>query len=505
MPSTETPDQQGGIETLAQHWIGLALSTHPAGRDEAESSVASGERALGLETATACLLFQSPLPALVAVAIWTHAWYEVEGVLPACAWAGLSATGAFQEAGRAWRRAWLDDRLVDFLVDHVTSALVPDALIRRIHHRLRPVALRTGYATEPSDAFIATYRERYQRFIGVAPCPGSERVPECLARICAHQFDARAHLGDVGAPGLNEGLEIHDGAWGSSSPGWWTCTGDAGPTRLMDRSVILARLEAQSHPTDVARMLSREVRHAVERVWAPVDSVASKILGDLGIAASAGVARGFGPIQSDSFGLADWIVRTDALEGTGGWSDVIGVAAACGWWWPLRGLTILTERPVSILRDSQGRLHADRGPAIQYRDGWSLHAWHGVAVPRHVAERPHRITIEQVDDEADPDVRRVLVERYGIVRYLVDSGATEIQRDRFGALYRQDAARPVAGDHPPDRTPRMFVHVRNATQEADGTQRDYLLRVPPDVTSAHEAVAWTFGKIAEDYDPIVET
>lgn len=38
------------------------------------------------------------------------------------------------------------------------------------------------------------------------------------------------------------------------------------------------------------------------------------------------------------------------------------------------------------------------------------------------------------------------------------------------------------------------------------TGRQYLLRVPPTMTSCHAAVAWTAGfDVADDYQPMVET
>ena len=37
------------------------------------------------------------------------------------------------------------------------------------------------------------------------------------------------------------------------------------------------------------------------------------------------------------------------------------------------------------------------------------------------------------------------------------------------------------------------VEVVNGTVEPDGSHRHYFLQVPPDVRSAREAVAWTYG------------
>jgi hypothetical protein len=50
-----------------------------------------------------------------------------------------------------------------------------------------------------------------------------------------------------------------------------------------------------------------------------------------------------------------------------------------------------------------------------------------------------------------------------------------------------------------------MVEVVNATPEPDGTSATYLLRVPPAVSSARQAVAWTFGMPAEDHHSAVQT
>jgi len=43
------------------------------------------------------------------------------------------------------------------------------------------------------------------------------------------------------------------------------------------------------------------------------------------------------------------------------------------------------------------------------------------------------------------------------------------------------------------------LRVVNSTLEADGSAKDYWLRVPPDVTLARDAVAWTFDMGAGEY------
>ena len=51
----------------------------------------------------------------------------------------------------------------------------------------------------------------------------------------------------------------------------------------------------------------------------------------------------------------------------------------------------------------------------------------------------------------------------------------------------------------------MMVHVVNATPEPDGNFHDFFLRVPPWMQTAREAIAWTFGLSADEYDPQQET
>jgi hypothetical protein len=50
-----------------------------------------------------------------------------------------------------------------------------------------------------------------------------------------------------------------------------------------------------------------------------------------------------------------------------------------------------------------------------------------------------------------------------------------------------------------------MVEVLNSTPEPDGTRKTYFLRVPPNLRTAREAVAWTFGLAGSQYRPERET
>src|SRR5205085_1038654 len=125
-----------------------------------------------------------------------------------------------------------------------------------------------------------------------------------------------------------------------------------------------------------------------------------------------------------------------------------------------------------------------------------FHFWHGVLVPEFVVERPESITLRHIEEEANVEVRRVLIERYGQARFLADGGAKELHRDDFGVLF----AKEIPGDEP-----LVMVNVVNSTPEANGDFHDYFMRVPPSMRTAREAVARTFGKTANLYSPTKET
>ena len=169
--------------------------------------------------------------------------------------------------------------------------------------------------------------------------------------------------------------------------------------------------------------------------------------------------------------------------------------SAC-WWWPHRDFVMVCDRPEMIARDERGRLHNEGGPSIRFRDGWSLWHIHGVAVPDQVVLHPETLTLKQIDAEANAEVKRVMVDRFGHERFLTESGTEAAHTDECGTLYKRE----IDGDEP-----LCMVKVRNSTPEPDGTTKNYWLRVDPKCKTAREAVAWTFDLSADEYQPQEQT
>ena len=185
-------------------------------------------------------------------------------------------------------------------------------------------------------------------------------------------------------------------------------------------------------------------------------------------------------------------------------------AFTAGLWlfWVCADEVIAVPRP-SIHVEGE-RLHRADGPAVEWPNGKRYFFWRGTQVPEDYITRPEDITIARIDSEQNAELRRVLLDRYGVDRYLCESGAEVIHEDRFGKLLRKNM---------PNDEPIVMVQVVNSTPEPDGTRKLYMLRVEPNLRpmldgggfgepqkmTAHNAVASTFGLRGEQYDPVMET
>lgn len=172
---------------------------------------------------------------------------------------------------------------------------------------------------------------------------------------------------------------------------------------------------------------------------------------------------------------------------------------------------VALEKPV--IHAPSGQFHSETGPAVSW-PGEQYYFWRGVRIPdSYVIEHPETITIADIDKERNQEVKRVKIERYGYERFMKDGGATKVAEDEYGVLWhrmllpRAPNRRMTRGQgfQPGDGDYLAMVEVVNGTPEPDGSIKHYWLRVPPDVRTAKEAVAWTYGLTADQYNPVVRT
>ena len=211
---------------------------------------------------------------------------------------------------------------------------------------------------------------------------------------------------------------------------------------------------------------------------------------------------------------AGWLAWVDAMTRIGVTCDARGlqdVARSAGWWWARQGAAVLTERPTTLRRDAQTRLHSGQGPAVAYPDGWGVYAWHGTRVPADLIETGW--PLERVFREPNTEIRRCAVE--------VTAG-----RDGWAGIIRAAGWRQV-GDTVPDPgnpgqvlrlwhvpaatsqrsrdgiglypQPVRLLQCVNGSVERDGSRREFGLTVPADINDPLHAAAWTYDIPTDEY------
>lgn len=122
--------------------------------------------------------------------------------------------------------------------------------------------------------------------------------------------------------------------------------------------------------------------------------------------------------------------------------------------------------------------------------------WHRVSVPSHVIREPEKLTTDQILNETNAEVRRVMMERFGYERLFDETNAEVLDRDRDRGGERRLLRIALEGDED-----LVCVYVA-----CPSTGHKFVLRVPPDMKTCHQAVAWTAGFDDPSlYRPVLET
>lgn len=318
----------------------------------------------------------------------------------------------------------------------------------------------------------------------------SEELVENLERVIISRFDLYDHPGKT-LRAIGDDIWI-DGFYVGGKPPLIADPELATlPLEVQQRSVKQLYKSLNSplyhYRHNVARMLPDLITKEISRAWAKSHFTEC--------------------VDFMEFGLwiTDWLLSTDFLHRLHDECDAhlkgiidahVKLARAAHICAAFENLCLVSNRPSSLILDENGLLHNGKGPAMSYPDGFSLYAWHGVIVPRDIIESPEQVTTRDIIQQPNVTVRRIMVELYGQDRYLQDSFREAIHEDEFGSLYR----RWVDG-----KEDIVMVKVINSTANQDGTFSESWLRVPPEMRTAKQAVAWSFGMREQDYNPSVES
>ncbi len=171
---------------------------------------------------------------------------------------------------------------------------------------------------------------------------------------------------------------------------------------------------------------------------------------------------------------------------------------------------MISELPTVLTVDAGNQPHNETGPFCAWRDGTALYSIHGVRVPRSVVEHPERLTLARIEAEHNAEIKRIMIDRYGLGRYVRDSRFEVVDADvdplgQPRRLLRRDGL--------------TVVELANSTEDGDGSRRMYHVPVEPSLRPMHpdgtlgepqamtalNAVASTYGLRGEQYALELET
>lgn len=166
----------------------------------------------------------------------------------------------------------------------------------------------------------------------------------------------------------------------------------------------------------------------------------------------------------------------------------------CGWWAAYDDTVIFQDRPQHIKLDEQNRLHCSDGPAILYRDGYTVYAWRGVRIPREWLAEPGSLTPQDALQWRNVEQRNAACQILGWDKILSALDAKVIDEDplpQFGTLLEAEL---------PDHGKQRFLRAKC------GTGRDVVLLIDDmSINTARAAGAYTYGIPVENYNPVVRT
>ena len=267
------------------------------------------------------------------------------------------------------------------------------------------------------------------------------------------------------------------------------------------RAQVWAQVRAQVRDQVWAQVGDQVGAQVWDQVWDQVgDQVWAQVGDQVGAQVGQAAKDGINNDGASNIGWAGYAAWVSFFRDVCGWrGDTLSkfeisetLVKSCGWTWWHENVLAISDRPKTIKRDNEGRLHCENGPSIAYRDGWSMHHWHGVSIPPEwvtgkkpsAKEALHWPNVEQ---------RRAACEILGWQHILAELDAKVIDKDddaQIGTLLEVNL---------PDSGPERFLSVRC------GTGRQFALPVPREVDTALAANAWTYGLDKLSFKPEIRT
>ncbi|MEL7397995.1 MAG: DUF6745 domain-containing protein, partial [Pseudomonadota bacterium] len=124
---------------------------------------------------------------------------------------------------------------------------------------------------------------------------------------------------------------------------------------------------------------------------------------------------------------AFWIAFYDYAQSIGvnysdGQSDWLSAwmkyAETCGCLYPYEGIAFVSRRPTRLVFNDNQLLHSEVGPAMEFADGFAIHAWNGVRVPKKWIESSSLVAPAEVLSTQNVEQRAAGISIIGMAKML---------------------------------------------------------------------------------------
>jgi len=170
------------------------------------------------------------------------------------------------------------------------------------------------------------------------------------------------------------------------------------------------------------------------------------------------------------------------------WEIFQNIVKSCGWIFDYNHVCIVSNRPTLLSYDEQNNLHESNGkPAIEYADGFKVHAHHGVWIPEKYGSIPSSQWKSQwLLEEENAELRRILIQVIGYNKICEELGAIELNSWQEYTLLKIENYTELESRR--SKNPSEPMHLLKMTCPSTG--HIHFLRIPPHITSAREGITW---------------
>lgn len=153
------------------------------------------------------------------------------------------------------------------------------------------------------------------------------------------------------------------------------------------------------------------------------------------------------------------------------------------------------EAGSKIRIDSNNELHCPDGPAVQNIFGDRGYYYHGIPVSERIILHPESIHPKEIISAQNARLKEVMIEKFGLGRFIESTNHFVLDEVSNG----KDVYQLIKVDIE-EANPLVVMKV-----SCPSTKKAYYLRVPPNISNFKNALAWSFGVRADDFEFYSET